>query len=190
MRTCDLTAPTRVALLFVTTLIAACGGGGGDAPSATSPVAATPATPATPDDPTATCGLPNFASAALALVNQKRAAGANCGIHGSFAPAAPLTWKALLNQAANGHSADMSAQNYFSHTSKDGRTLSNRIDATGYAWASIGENIAAGYPTVQAVVDGWMASDGHCANIMAPDFSEMGLACVPGTASTQYAKPQ
>ena len=56
----------------------------------------------------------------------------------------------------------MATQNYFSHTSADGRTLADRINATGYAWSALGENIAAGYPSVNAVVDGWMASDGHC----------------------------
>ena len=80
----------------------------------------------------------------------------------------------------------MAAQNYFSHTSADGRTVANRIDATGYLWDALGENIAAGYPTVNAVIDGWMASDGHCANVMAPNFTEVGLACVPGTSSSAY----
>lgn len=181
----------QLALLFATVLVAACGGGGGDAASATSPAGATAppppaAAPASADDPTRTCNLPDFGAAALALVNQKRAAGATCGST-SYGPAAALAWKAQLNQAANGHSADMAAQNYFSHTSKDGRTLSNRVDATGYAWAGLGENIAAGYPSVQAVVNGWMASPGHCVNIMNPDFSEMGLACVPGSSSTTYS---
>ena len=91
-----------------------------------------------------------------------------------------------LAQAALGHSEDMAARNYFSHTSADGRSMVDRIDATGYAWSALGENIAAGYPSINAVVDGWIASDGHCANLMNPAFRDMALACVPGTASSTY----
>lgn len=79
---------------------------------------------------------------------------------------------------------DMAAQNYFSHISKDGRSLVDRINATGYAWSTIGENIAAGHATVDAVVDGWIASDGHCANIMNPAFQDVALACVPSSTSS------
>jgi len=80
----------------------------------------------------------------------------------------------------------MATRNYFSHTSADGRTMVNRIEATGYAWSALGENIAAGYPSVNAVVDGWMASDGHCANLMNPSFRDIGFACVAGTSTSSY----
>ena len=117
-------------------------------------------------------------------INQYRAAGASCRTAGQFAPAQALAWNTLLTQAATGHSQDMAAHNYFSHTSQDGRTMADRINATGYLWNTIGENIAAGYSTVNAVVDGWMASDGHCANLMNPNFMEMGLACIASSTST------
>jgi uncharacterized protein YkwD len=81
----------------------------------------------------------------------------------------------------------LAAQNYFSHTSADGRTLADRVNATGYAWSSLGENIAAGYPTVNAVMDGWIASPGHCANLMNAGFAEVGVACVPGRAGDTYS---
>jgi uncharacterized protein YkwD len=188
-------------------VLAGCGGGGSDSgtdgtntssqPTAGAPAASptapapTPASPApSPAAPapaaTATCGLPEFAASALARVNQIRANGANCGSSGTFGPAAALTWSTALTQASASHSQDMSANNYFSHDSLDGRTLRNRVDATGYLWSSLGENIAAGYPTVNAVVDGWVASPGHCANLMNPNFNQFGLACVPGTASSRY----
>jgi uncharacterized protein YkwD len=179
--------------------LSACGGGGGDAgvapaaqpaqPAASAAqavVAATePAAAASATAP-ATCGLPDFAAAALQRINDLRAAGATCGSHGAFAPAAALAWNAQLNQAASAHSQDMATQNYFSHTSADGRSMSDRINATGYSWSALGENIAAGYLSVNAVLDGWMSSDGHCANLMSPGFSEVGLACVPGTAASSY----
>jgi uncharacterized protein YkwD len=77
----------------------------------------------------------------------------------------------------------MADNNYFSHDSLDGRSMADRINATGYTWSTIGENIAAGYNSVQSVVSGWMASDGHCANLMNPRFTELGMACARNDAS-------
>jgi uncharacterized protein YkwD len=122
----------------------------------------------------------------MARVNQWRASGANCGSQGSFGPAPALTWNSLLAQAATGHSQDMVDHNFFSHTGFNGSTLGQRIDATGYAWSWIGENIAAGQTTVNQVVDGWIASPGHCANIMNPNFVHVGVACVRGTSANTY----
>jgi uncharacterized protein YkwD len=75
---------------------------------------------------------------------------------------------------------------FFSHVSSDGRNFIQRIEAAGYAWWSAGENIAAGYPTIQKAIDGWIDSDGHCKNLMNPDFKEVGVACVSGTAANRY----
>ncbi len=131
-----------------------------------------------------TCGLSSFDADALRLINQYRAAGAVCGSRGSFAAAPPLAAQSQLARAAYDHSRDMADNNYFSHTSLDGRTLSTRVTAAGYAWSSVGENIAAGYSTVQQTVDAWMASDGHCANLMNARFTHYGLACARNDAST------
>ncbi len=116
-----------------------------------------------------------------------RAAGADCGSSGRFAAAPPVVWNALLTQAADGHSRDMAAQNYFSHTSLDGRSMSARVSATGYAWSSLGENIAAGYGSVNDVMQGWITSPGHCANLMNPGFTEVGMACAPGASGARYS---
>jgi len=152
------------------------------------PAASAPASsPASGGTTTAsTCGLRDFRASLLARINQVRATGANCGSDGVFGAAPPLAWNDLLTTAADGHSKDMAARNYFSHTSADGRTLADRVNATGYAWASLGENIAAGYIGVNAVMDGWIASPGHCANLMNAGFAEVGVACVPGAAADTY----
>jgi uncharacterized protein YkwD len=185
------TAPLLLALM----LLQACGGGA-DEPSpqaAVAPSSSASPSPAASTDPAApsaapaadiTCGLANFEADALRIVNQYRATGATCGARGSFAPAGALSLNARLTSAAYGHSRDMADNDYFSHDSRDGRTMADRVDASGYAWTTIGENIAAGYDSVQRVVDGWMASDGHCANLMNPRFSEFGLACARNAAST------
>lgn len=158
--------------------MAACGGGGGDAP-----VAAPAPAPAAVD---ATCALPDFVASVIARVNQLRAAGASCGANGSFGPAGALGWSTQLSDAAAAHSLDMVTNNFLSHTGSNGSTLSTRVNATGYAWSSLGENIAAGYGTVNNVMAGWMASDGHCANIMNPNFTQIGVACVKGTNANPY----
>jgi uncharacterized protein YkwD len=133
-----------------------------------------------------TCNLPDFAASALARINQWRSTAVDCRSRGHFAPTTPLSWNGSLAEAALGHSEDMAARNYFSHTSADGRSMVDRIDAAGYAWSALGENIAAGYPSINAVVDGWIASDGHCANLMNPAFRDMALVCVPGTPTSTY----
>ena len=79
----------------------------------------------------------------------------------------------------------MATQNYFSHTSLDGRTLSQRLTNAGYAGAfPWGENIAAGQPTPQAVVDAWMSSPGHCTNIMNGSYRAIGVGYAFRAGST------
>jgi uncharacterized protein YkwD len=182
----------RLGSLWLVVLLAACGGGGGsDAPS--EPAAAAPPAPVPAPAPApapagadATCALPDFVDSVIARVNQLRAAGASCGARGNFAPVGPLTWNTQLTQAAAVHSQDMVTNNFFSHTGSNGSTLSSRVNATGYAWSSLGENIAAGYGTVNNVLAGWMASDGHCANIMNPNFTQIGVACIKGSSANTY----
>ncbi|GII31715.1 hypothetical protein Pmi06nite_51570 [Planotetraspora mira] len=87
----------------------------------------------------------------------------------------PLKANAKLRAAAFGHSADMSAKNYFDHDSKDGRTFVDRIKAAGYSFSAAAENIAKGYSSAAAVVDGWMNSSGHRANILNCTYTEIGV---------------
>ncbi len=190
------------AMPFIASLaLAACGGGGSSSSdTAAAPTASAgtgtgsaPATPAAPSNTAppavtagSTCNISAFAATALDRINAVRAAGADCHTGGRFAPAAPLTWNAKLTQAAEGHSQDMVTNKFFSHTGSNGSTLSGRVDATGYVWNALGENIAAGYVGIDSVMNGWVASDGHCANLMNPSFKEVGLVCVPGTSATPY----
>jgi uncharacterized protein YkwD len=174
----------RIACLAATCALVACGGGGGGSDDAGSPAPPSPPPPA--PAAASTCGLPDFTAAAMARINQHRAAGADCGTRGTYAPAPALAWNTQLTQAADVHSRDMQANNFFSHTGSNGSTFSQRIDAAGYDWRSAGENIAAGQSSINAVVDGWIDSDGHCANLMNPSFEHVGLACVSGTSSNTY----
>ncbi len=89
-----------------------------------------------------------------------------------------------LTDAARGHSEDMAINNYFSHTSLDGRVFYQRITDAGYVWNQCGENIAAGYSTPQAVVNGWMNSPGHRANILHTSFCDIGVGYAYEEGST------
>ncbi len=117
----------------------------------------------------------------VTLVNQRRSQGANCGSKGDFGSASPLTMHPLLRCAARLHSKDMVVREFFDHTNPDNESPWDRIAKTGYGgYQNAGENIAAGSATAAAVVDQWMNSDGHCANIMNPAFNEIGVGYYPG----------
>ncbi|MGZ8246377.1 CAP domain-containing protein [Methylomagnum sp.] len=119
---------------------------------------------------------------ALSLINAARATRRTCGT-ASYPAAPPVAWNTLLEQAAQRHSNDMASRNFFSHTGSDRSSPSQRITAAGYVWGAMGENIAAGYPSVQTVVAGWLKSPGHCANIMNSRFKDIGLARAVNTSS-------
>lgn len=110
----------------------------------------------------------------LAAVNTARSVGRTCG--GTLYPAAPaLGWNSSLAKAATLHSQDMAARDYFAHQTPEGGTFDTRISAQGYTWSVAGENIAAGYSTLEAVVQGWLVSPSHCQNLMSPEFREVGM---------------
>ena len=70
----------------------------------------------------------------------------------------------------------MSAANTLSHQGSDGSDAGDRITQAGYTWQTYGENIAEGYTSEEAVIKGWLESEGHCQNIMNGAFTEMGVA--------------
>ncbi|EXF43095.1 allergen v5 tpx-1 related protein [Pseudomonas sp. BAY1663] len=111
----------------------------------------------------------------LELINAARGQARQCGGQ-AFAAAPPLGWNATLGAAAESHSRAMANGNFFSHLGKDGRTPGDCAELAGYAGGQIGENIAAALPGPRKVVDGWLASPGHCANLMNPRFGELGAA--------------
>ena len=99
-------------------------------------------------------------------------------------PQRPISMDYDLLEAARFHSQDMSDNNHFAHESSDGTPFASRL-ARFYDNGSVGENIAYGYPDeFDVVFGGWMCSDGHRANIMLPDWVELGTGVV-GTYYTQ-----
>lgn len=126
----------------------------------------------------------------LALVNEARAEPRGCGARGEHDAAAPLALEARLTRAARLHSGDMFELQYFSHTGADGSSPSERVTREGYDWAAVGETIARGFGTPEAVVDAWLASDGHCAVLMHPRFAELGAGEEGRYWTLVFARPQ
>ncbi len=125
------------------------------------------------------------AQAMLNAVNSFRSATRNCGApYGSFPAAPALSWNCKLEAAALGHSQDMATNNFFDHTGSDGSSMGDRATAAGYSWSAIGENIAAGYSSMNGALQAWIDSPGHCANLMNANYRELGAASYYSAAST------
>jgi uncharacterized protein YkwD len=88
---------------------------------------------------------------------------------------APLASNQLLWNAAQRFAYHLASNGYLSHTGKDGSTTSSRVEAEGYTWTILAENVGAGYDTPTAIVTGWMNSPGHRANILNCALTQVGI---------------
>ncbi|WP_275626767.1 CAP domain-containing protein [Pseudomonas sp. 273] len=122
--------------------------------------------------------------ALLAEVNAARSRARLCGGR-RFAAARPLSWSPALGAAAQAHSRAMARGNYFAHRDPDGDTPADRARAAGYRGRQIGENIAAGQGSTSQAMASWLASPGHCANLMNPMFTQVGAAYASEARSDQ-----
>jgi uncharacterized protein YkwD len=122
--------------------------------------------------------------ALLAQVNAARAKPRMCGRQ-RFAAARPLSWNAALGTAAQSHSKAMAYGNYFAHQDPDGDMPADRARAAGFRGRQIGENIAAGQGSPSKAMAGWLASPGHCANLMNPMFTQLGAAYAQDSRSDE-----
>jgi uncharacterized protein YkwD len=115
--------------------------------------------------------------AVLCLINRERAEHA----------IAPLTLNVQLEEAAESHNAEMLSVDYFAHVAPDGETPVDRIRQTGYIASSsdgyvIGENLAWGtyqLSTAKSIVEAWLASPEHLANILESRYTETGIGVTP-----------
>jgi len=97
-----------------------------------------------------------------------------------------LTMNEKLSAAAQAHADAMASSGFFSHTSLDGSNAGDRISAQGYDWSTWGENIAYGYTTAEGVMNGWINSAGHRANILSSKFKELGVGYAINAKGTPY----
>lgn len=88
--------------------------------------------------------------------------------------------------AASGHSADQAARQQMSHIGSDGSDGGDRLTRAGFEWGAWGENVAVGQRTAAAVVDAWMGSSGHRANILSGSFTTIGVGAAVGADGRIY----
>lgn len=158
-------------LLWLLLNLTGCGGGGTQEGSA-------PPAPAGTQE-TGVPGIDEIRQAFLDAVNAARSEDRLCG-NVSFHAAPPVFWDTRLAMASYLHSYDMAANGYFSHAGSDNSSAGERIAREGYSWSTYGENIAVGFPTVSAVLQAWLTSEGHCRNIMNPAFRDIGAGLAEG----------
>ena len=106
-----------------------------------------------------------WAMQVLGIVNQERQ---NAGLNA-------LAWDEEAAQAAYDHCVDMDVRGFFAHDNPDGQIPGQRMTAAGVSWSTWGENIARGQPNPAAVMNAWMNSSGHRANILYPAFTHLGV---------------
>lgn len=129
--------------------------------------------------------LAQIRSATICLVNRERVS------HGERS----LTVNGKLNRAAQGHSENMIAEDYFSHYGPAGDTPASRMRAAGYIYSSnigyeVGENIAWGtlnLATPKAIVEAWMHSPGHRENILDSRYRETGMGVVAAVPHSDFS---
>jgi uncharacterized protein YkwD len=132
-------------------------------------VLAMPLSPPSPDDP------PIISQRVLGLINEARSNARRCG-RKRFQATTPLKQAAALEHAARVHAEDMAARNFLGHKGSDESMPAERATRAGYPWVSVAENVAAGQTTAVEVVNTWLTSPGHCANLMDPRYTESGAA--------------
>lgn len=176
----------------VATLLAACGGGDSSerttvSAAETSSASAIPAERAVAMDSASTGSSVDkaFSDRVLELVNATRAVARSCGSV-AYPAVGPLGWNTRTEQAARTQAEYLQQNNLFSHTGAGGSSAGDRLTATDYVWSTVGENIAAGFLELPAVVQGWVDSPGHCVNLMNGNFVDVGVVMVPGTSSNTY----
>jgi uncharacterized protein YkwD len=89
-----------------------------------------------------------------------------------------LSWESRLAASAREQAMDLAARDRLSHVDSLNRGFGARLRSVGYAAAGAGENLAAGQTDVADTLQAWLASPSHCANLMQPEYRDVGLACV------------
>lgn len=111
----------------------------------------------------------------LNKVNSLRASGCYCN-NKYMKPVGPLRWDKKLYRSALEHAKDMSRNDYFSHFSKRGEDIGDRLDLHGYNWQVAGENLGEGQHHFSEVLRDWKESFSHCKMLMNPKVEDMGVA--------------
>lgn len=145
------------------------------------------AQPVSASDPPAASDSIAVGARVLALVNEARGVSRRCGWK-RLPAVPPLARSEALDRAAIAHARDMASRSQMEHAGFDGSTPGERATRAGYRWGRIGENVAAGQATPELAVASWLESPRHCANLMDPAYTEMGIgfASDSGNVATIY----
>jgi uncharacterized protein YkwD len=95
--------------------------------------------------------------------------------HRASVGCAALRWDGATGAVAQKHASDMARRDYFSHTNPEGQSPFDRLRAAGVTYTAAAENIAFGYPTAAAVLQGWVDSPGHRANLENCRYTHHGV---------------
>ena len=98
-----------------------------------------------------------------------------------------LEWDELLALTGRMHAEDMYTNDYFSHESQDGRTPFDRMVQNGVTYKIAAENIARDFDGAESVVDSWMNSEAHRANILNPEITRIGVGYCKGYWCQEFA---
>jgi uncharacterized protein YkwD len=123
---------------------------------------------------------------AIAAINQARAREQVCG-NQRMAATTPIRWDVNAMSAARSQALFLQQANQFGHTGENGSHVGDRLKATGFVWQKVGENLAAGFNSVEEVVISWLASPSHCRVLMTPEFNVVGVSYVAGEEDNTYA---
>ena len=115
-------------------------------------------------------------------VNEARRRDVQCGHRGSFAPAPRCENSAELGRAARAHALNMAEHGFFQHLDPQGHDSRERALAQGFR-GLVGEDLAWGQPTPEQVVAAWLQSPGHCATLMNPTYTRLGIGYAEGAKS-------
>lgn len=125
-------------------------------------------------------------SRAVAAINQARVREQVCGTQ-RMAATTPIRWDARTMQAARTQVLYLQRVNQFGHIGENGSHVGDRLKATGFVWQKVGENLAAGFNSIEEVVISWLASPSHCRVLMTPEFKVAGVSYVAGEDENTYA---
>ena len=103
---------------------------------------------------------------------------------------APLTFNNKLTQSAINKVKDLVENNYFDHSSEDGKTFSSWIKESGYEYSFIGENLAKDFYNNESIIKAWLKSPGHKENILNRDFTETGIAVYDNVVVQIFGRPE
>ena len=124
----------------------------------------------------------------MSEVNALRKRGCYCGREW-MPPVRPVEWHSTLYEISRKYARYMYQNKYFSHISREGRDVGDRLDEMHYRWQKVGENIGYGFDNFYSVFGAWIDSPSHCRMLMDPDMTHMGLSKYYNYWVQSFARP-